>query len=124
MGGAAAHSFSPLDQPMSAAVGMALIVSGHSGGWPVAKGGSRAVTDALASVVLENGGSIETGRRIDSLDQLPPVDAVVLDTAPAGVLRLAGHRLPDRVRRAYCRYRYGPGSFKVDLAVEGGVPRG
>jgi phytoene dehydrogenase-like protein len=120
--GAAAHSFSPLDQPMSAAVGMALIVSGHSGGWPVAKGGSRAVTDALVSVVLRNGGSIETGRRIERLDEVLPADVVVLDTAPAGVLRLAGHMLPDRVRKAYRRYRYGPGSFKVDLAVEGGVP--
>jgi len=120
--GAAAHSFSPLDQPMSAAVGMALIVSGHSGGWPVAKGGSRAVSDALAAVILANGGSIETGRRINHLDELPPADAVVLDTAPAGVLRLAGDRLPDRIRKAYRRYRYGPGSFKVDLAVEGGVP--
>ena len=120
--GAAAHSFSPLDQPMSAAVGMALIVSGHSGGWPVARGGSRAVSDALASVILENGGSIETGRRIDQLDEVRPADAVALDTSPAGVLRIAGDMLPDRVRKAYRRYRYGPGSFKVDLAVEGGVP--
>jgi len=120
--GAAAHSFSPLDQPMSAAVGMALIVSGHSGGWPVAKGGSRAVSDALASVVLESGGRIETGRRIDSLSEVMPADAVVLDTAPAGVLRIAGGMLPERVRSAYRSYRYGPGSFKVDLAVEGGVP--
>jgi phytoene dehydrogenase-like protein len=120
--GAAAHSFSPLGRPMSAAVGMALIVSGHHGGWPVARGGSRAVSDALASVIKSQGGRIETGRRIDSLAELPPSDAVVLDTAPAGVLRLAGEQLPDRVRNAYRRYRYGPGSFKVDLAVEGGVP--
>ena len=120
--GAAAHSFSPLGQPLSAAVGMALIVSGHSGGWPVAKGGSRSVSDALASVIRAEGGTIETGRRVESLDELPAADAVVLDLAPAGVLRLAGDRLPDRVGRAYRRYRYGPGSFKVDLAVEGGVP--
>ncbi len=120
--GAAAHSFSPLTQPMSAAVGMALIVSGHSGGWPVAKGGSRSVTDALASVIRAQGGTIETGRRVESLSELPAADAVVLDLAPAGVLELAGDRLPERVRRAYRRYRYGPGSFKVDLAVEGGVP--
>lgn len=120
--GAAAHSFSPLSQPMSAAVGMALIVSGHSGGWAVAKGGSRSVTDALASVISHHGGRIETSRRIDRLDELPPADIVVLDTSPAGVLRVAGDRLPERIRRAYREYRYGPGSFKVDLAVEGGVP--
>ncbi len=120
--GAAAHSFSPLSQPLSAAVGMALIVSGHSGGWPVVEGGSRSVTDALASVVLASGGRIETGRRVRDLGELPPADAVVLDLAPKGVLEVAGTRLPDRTRRAYGRYRYGPGSFKVDLAVEGGVP--
>jgi phytoene dehydrogenase-like protein len=122
LAGAAAHSFSPLDQPMSSAVAMALIVSGHSGGWPVAKGGSRAVSDALVEVIREHGGSIETGRRIDDLGEVLPADAVVLDTAPAGVLRLAGGRLPDRVEKAYRGYRYGPGSFKLDLAVEDGVP--
>jgi phytoene dehydrogenase-like protein len=122
LGGAAAHSFSPLEQPMSAAVAMALIVAGHSGGWPVARGGSRAVSDALASVLLENGGRIETGRRIEHLDELRQADAVVLDTSPAGALRLAGERMPEKIRKAYRRYRYGPASFKLDLAVEGGVP--
>ncbi len=121
-GGAAAHSFSPLGRPMSAAVGMALIVSGHHGGWPVARGGSRSITGALASVIRANGGTIETGHRIQSLAELPAAEVTVLDLAPDGVLKLAGRRLPERIRRAYQRYRYGPGSWKVDLAVEGGVP--
>lgn len=121
-GGAAAHSFSPLERPMSAAVGVALIVSGHAGGWPVAKGGSRAISDALAAVTVAEGGAIETGRRIRDLAELSAADAVVLDLDPRGVIELAGDRLPDRVRRAYAGYRYGPGSFKLDLAVEGGVP--
>ncbi len=121
-GGVAAHSFSPLSQLLSAAVGTALIVAGHGNGWPVARGGSRAITDALASVLVAHGGSIETGRRVRSLSELPSADVVVLDMAPAGVLTVAGERLPPRVRRAYERYEYGPGSFKVDLAVEGGVP--
>lgn len=120
--GAAAHSFSPLTQPMSSAVGMALISSGHSGGWPVARGGSRAITSALAAVIEEAGGSIETGRRVHGLGELPATDAVVLDLDPRGVIELAGDRLPERVRRDYAAYRYGPGSFKLDLAVEGGVP--
>jgi phytoene dehydrogenase-like protein len=121
-GGAAAHSFSPLSRPLSSAIGMALICAGHHNGWPVARGGSRAITDALASVVKSHGGTIETGRRVTRLSELPGADAVVLDLAPAGVLDLAGDQLPNGVRRAYRRYRHGPGAFKVDLAVEGGVP--
>ncbi|UJA19786.1 NAD(P)/FAD-dependent oxidoreductase [Thermoleophilia bacterium SCSIO 60948] len=121
-GGSAAHAFSRLDTPMSAAVGVALICSSHAYGWPVARGGSRAISDALAAVVVENGGSVETGRRVRSLGELPKTDAVVLDLAPRGVVEVAGDRLPVRVRRAYERYRHGPGAFKLDLAVEGGIP--
>lgn len=121
-GGIAAHSFSPLSQPFSSAVGMALICACHSRGWPVARGGSQAIVDALAAVVLENGGRIETGRTVRSLEELPQTDAVVLDLAPAAVLEIAGERLPPRVARAYHRYRHGPAAFKLDLAVEGGVP--
>jgi phytoene dehydrogenase-like protein len=121
-GGCAAHAFSPLGQPMSSSVGMALICAGHSYGWPVAKGGSRAISDALAAVITEHGGTFETGRRVSALSDLPRTDAVVLDLAPGAVAELAGSRLPARVARAYRRYRHGPGAFKVDLAVAGGVP--
>jgi phytoene dehydrogenase-like protein len=121
-GGCAAHAFSPLGQPMSSSVGMALICAGHRYGWPVAKGGSRAISDALAAVIGEHGGSIETGQRVSALIDLPHADAVVLDLAPGAVAELAGNRLPARVARAYRRYRHGPGAFKVDFAVAGGVP--
>ena len=121
-GGVAAHSLSPLTRPLSSAIGMALIAAGHHNGWPVARGGSRAITDALAAIVLQHGGTIETGRRVTTLSELPAADAVVLDLAPAGVVELAGERLPGHVQRAYRRYRHGPGAFKVDLAVEGGIP--
>jgi phytoene dehydrogenase-like protein len=121
-GGAAAHAFARLDRPLSAAIGMALISAGHAYGWPVAKGGSAALAAAWAGVIREHGGTIETGRRVRSLAELPPADAVVLDLSPRGVLELAGERLPARVARAYRRYRVGPAAFKVDLAVEGGVP--
>lgn len=121
-GGCAAHAFSPLSRPMSSSVGMALICAGHKYGWPVARGGSRAISDALAAVISEHGGSFETGRRVTSLSELPAADAVVLDLAPGAVAELAGERLPARVARAYRRYRHGPGAFKVDLAVAGGVP--
>lgn len=121
-GGVAAHAFSPLNRPMSSSVGVALICACHRYGWPVAAGGSRAIADALASYVRERGGKIETGRRVRSLDELGSPDVVVLDLDPGSAADLAGHRLPARVARAYRRYRHGPAAFKVDLAVEGGVP--
>ncbi len=120
--GVAAHSFSPLSQPLSSSVGMALICSCHRYGWPVARGGSGAIADALGAVISANGGRIETGRRVGSLAELPAADAIVLDLSPARVLELAGQRLPSRVARAYRRYRHGPGAFKLDLAVEGDIP--
>jgi phytoene dehydrogenase-like protein len=121
-GGCAAHAFSPLSHPLSSSVGMALICACHRYGWPVARGGSRAISDALSAVVREYGGSLQTGRRVSSLSELPPADAVVLDLAPGAVAAIAGERLPAHVARAYRRYRHGPGAFKVDLAVAGGVP--
>ena len=121
-GGVAAHGFSPLSQPFSSAAGMALICACHSRGWPVARGGSQSIADALASVVLENSGRIETGRAVQSLGELPDADAIVFDLTPAAVLGIAGDRLPPRVARAYRRYQEGPAAFKLDLAVEGGVP--
>jgi phytoene dehydrogenase-like protein len=122
--GAAAHAYAPLGRPLSSAIGMALLCAGHAYGWPVAKGGSVALAEAWAAVIREHGGRIETGRRVRSLDELPPADAVVLDLSPRGVLELAGDRLPPRTARAYRRYKHGPGAFKLDLAVEGGVPWG
>ena len=121
-GGVAAHSFAPLATPLSAAVGMALVCCGHHYGWPVARGGSGAIAAALAGAIEARGGRIETGRPVRSLDELPAADAVVLDLAPGAVLELAGGRLPARVARAYRRYRHGPAAFKLDLAVQGGVP--
>ena len=121
-GGVAAHAFSPLNRPMSSAVGCALIAAGHRYGWAVAKGGSQAIADALAAVLVEHGGKIETGRRVTSMDELPASEIVVFDLAPGAVAEIAGDRLPGRVARAYRRYRHGPGAFKLDLAVEGEVP--
>nr|MBA3300628.1 NAD(P)/FAD-dependent oxidoreductase [Thermoleophilaceae bacterium] len=77
-GGGAAHTYGPLSRPLSSAVGMALISAGHHNGWPVARGGSRAITDALAAALLSHGGRIETGHRVTRLSELPAADAVVL----------------------------------------------
>jgi phytoene dehydrogenase-like protein len=121
-GGVAAHAFAPLTRPMSSSVGCALIDACHAFGWPVAKGGSQAIADALASALREYGGKIETGQRVTSATDLTGTDILVFDLAPAAVAEIAGDRLPTRVARSYRRYRHGPGAFKIDLAVEGGVP--
>ena len=121
-GGVAAHAFSLLNRPMSSSVGCALISSCHAYGWPVAKGGSQSISEALASALRAYGGTIETGRRVTDLAEVTGADVVVFDLAPEAVAAIAGERLSSRVGRAYRRYRHGPGAFKIDLAVEGGVP--
>jgi phytoene dehydrogenase-like protein len=124
-GGVAAHAYRPLDRPFSSAVGVALTTAAHAYGWPVAEGGSRAIADAILTRAKEYGVLVEAGRRVDSLDELGPVgavDLVLLDTAPGAAARIIGDRLPGRVRRAYTAYRHGPGAFKVDYAIDGGVP--
>ncbi|MGX1761790.1 phytoene desaturase family protein [Streptomyces lydicus] len=121
-GGVAAHLFGPLSRPAGASVGLMIIAAGHRYGWPVAKGGSGAIATALAALLTEAGGRIETGVPIRSLDELPPAATVLLDLMPAAAAALIGDRLPPRVRRAYTRYRPAPGAFKLDLTVEGGVP--
>jgi phytoene dehydrogenase-like protein len=121
-GGVAAHAFRPFGQLMGSAVGVALVCACHAFGWPVARGGSRSITDALAAFLLEHGGTIETDVRVRSLAELPRAEVVALDLSPDAVADVAGDRLPGHVARAYRRYRHGPGAFKLDLAVEGGVP--
>lgn len=120
--GVAAHAYQPLERPTTAGIGLMLTAAAHAVGWPVAEGGSRSITDALAKRLHALGGSIETGRRVDALDELPPARVVLLDLMPAAAARVAGSRIPGRVARRLARFRHGPGAFKVDLAVEGGVP--
>ena len=121
-GGVAAHLVSSLRAPLSSSVGMMLTAAAHAYGWPVAEGGSRAITDALASKLASLGGKVETGVEVSEVHQLRGADLVVLSCSPRAAARLLGDRLPDRIRRAYRRYRYGPGAFKLDVAVEGGIP--
>jgi phytoene dehydrogenase-like protein len=120
--GTVAHAFYPLNQVLTGSLGMGVIVMGHAYGWPVAEGGSRAITDALASVLAGYGGKIETAVHVRSLSDLPPAEVTMLDISPRGLVDLAGDRLPPRLRRAYLRYKHGPAAFKVDYAVSEGVP--
>jgi phytoene dehydrogenase-like protein len=120
--GTVAHAFYPLNQVLTGSLGMGVIVMGHAYGWPVAEGGSRAITDALASVLAGYGGKIETSVHVRSLSDLPPAEVTMLDVSPRGLVELAGDRLSPRLRRAYLRYKHGPAAFKVDYAVSDGVP--
>ena len=120
--GVAAHACYRLDRPFTSAVGLMLFVAGHAEGWLVAEGGSQSIADALAADIREHGGVIETGQRVASVRDLPPSDVLMLDVSPSIAVDILGDRLPSRVARAYSRYRHGPGAFKVDFAVESGVP--
>jgi phytoene dehydrogenase-like protein len=120
--GLAAHSIQSLRRSPTASFGLVLGLLGHAFGWPMARGGSQTIADALVSYLRALGGEVETGRRVASVDELPGSAATLLDLSPRGVMEVAGHRLPDRYLRALRRYRYGPGVFKVDWALEGPVP--
>ncbi len=120
--GVAAHATQPLDRPPTAAIGLMLTMLGHAVGWPLVEGGSQKLADALAAYLKELGGEIHTGERIESLAQLPDARAVLLDLTPRQVVALAGDELPRRYLDRLRRYRYGPGVFKVDWALDGPVP--
>lgn len=120
--GVAAHAFRPFGGPMSSAVGMALGTSAHTYGWPVAEGGSAAITTAMADLLGDLGGKIETDVRVSSFDELGDADIVMLDTAPEAAARILGDRMPGRIARAYRKFEHGPGVFQVAFAVEGGIP--
>jgi phytoene dehydrogenase-like protein len=122
LAGCAAHSILPLERPLTAAVGMIFALSGHVVDWPVAAGGSQAIGNALASSLRHLGGRIETGRFVQSLADLPPSRVVLFDTSPAQLADIAASVLPDRYVRSLRRYRYGPGVFKLDLALDGPIP--
>jgi phytoene dehydrogenase-like protein len=122
LGGCSAHSMLSLRSPASGAFGLVLMVSAHRVGWPVARGGSQRLADALASHLRSLGGAIETGHWVGSLGELEGFGTTLLDVTPRQLLGLAGARLPDGYARRLARYRYGPGIFKLDWALDGPIP--
>jgi phytoene dehydrogenase-like protein len=120
--GVAAHAFGRLDTPLSGSVGLMLTAAGHKAGWPVAKGGTQSISNAMIGELEALGGTVKTGVTVTSLDELGAPDIVMLDTAPDAVVRIVGERLPGRVGRALTRYKYGPAVHKVDFAIDGDVP--
>ena len=122
LAGCCAHSMLSLRTPGSASFGIVLALSAHHVGWPVTRGGSQRLADALASHLRSLGGEIQTGRWVESLDEIAGAATTLLDVTPRQLLRLAGDRLPDRYARRLARYRYGPGVFKLDWALDGPIP--
>ena len=120
--GFSAHSIASLEQPMTGAAGLLFNAALHAVGMPVAKGGSQAIADSLASVIRENGGEIRTGTAIKDLGDLPPARVTLFDVNPGQALAIAGGQIGPRVRRAFSRFKHGWGSFKVDFALDGPVP--
>lgn len=120
--GLAGHAVLPLDRSPTAGVALLLGGFGHAVGWPLVRGGSQELSNALAGQLLSLGATIETGRRVESLDELLPARAVMCDIPPRELVRIAGSRLPARGRRRYERFRHGPGVFKADFALDGPVP--
>ena len=120
--GNAAHSFLPLEQSPSAMFGLLLGTLGHAFGWPFPKGGSQKLADALASYLVSLGGEVYTGVPVESVDDVPRTRTVLFDVTPRLLLDIAGQHFTERYRSGLKRYRYGPGVFKMDFALDGPVP--
>ena len=120
--GAGAHSFLPLDHAGTAAFALVLLLLAHRDGWPFVRGGSQAIPDALAARLRALGGEIQTDMRVEKLTDLPKSELVFCDVTPRQLLALAGDALTPRDRRALRRFRYGPGVFKLDYALDGPIP--
>jgi phytoene dehydrogenase-like protein len=120
--GNGAHSFLPLEKRPSALFGFVLGALGHAFGWPLPRGGSQKIADALASYLRSLGGEVFTGYRVRRVEDVPRTRTVFFDVTPRQLLPMAGDHFTERYRRALRRYRYGPGVFKVDFALDGPIP--
>jgi len=122
LAGVAAHAIQPLSNPLTGAFGLTLGLVAHAHGWPFARGGSQVLADGLGAEFARLGGETVTGWAVTDVEELPPARHVLFDLTPRQVLGIAGHRLPASYRDRLRRYRYGPGVFKVDWALDGPVP--
>jgi phytoene dehydrogenase-like protein len=120
--GMAAHSILPLEMPCSAAFGWMMELSAHSVGWPIPRGGSQTIANALASYLESLGGVVLANHPVRSIDEFPSDALVMCDVTPKQLLRIAGSALPEWYRRKLERYRYGPGVFKIDWALNAPIP--
>ncbi|MDA3146862.1 NAD(P)/FAD-dependent oxidoreductase [Leucobacter sp. UCMA 4100] len=120
--GVAAHACQPLTQPLVTGIGAGIIIAGHAVGWPVIEGGTGRFTDAHIEMLRGMGVRFETGQRVNRLYELPPRDITMLDVHPRIAAGILAEQQPARARAAFRRFKPGPAAFKVDFAVDGGVP--
>jgi phytoene dehydrogenase-like protein len=121
-GGLCSHSMVALDELATASFGLVLAMTAHAYGWPVVRGGTQHLADALAAELRALGGEIVTGHPVTTLDDLPGARAILFDTTPRALLAIVGPRLHGRYRRRLAGFRYGPGVVKMDLALDGPIP--
>jgi len=122
LAGLSAHAMLPLRQPATASFGLVLGMSAHQVGWPVVRGGTARLAEAMVATLESLGGEVITDTPIRSLTDLPPARATLFDVTPRQLVGIAGDRLPARYRRALERFRYGPGACKVDWALSEPIP--
>ena len=122
LAGIAAHSFLPLESPVSSAFALVLGSAGHAVGWPIPRRGSQSIANALANYFRELGGKIEIGRRIENLNQLPKSRVTLFDTTVWQFARIAADRLPNRYRQRLENFRHAAGIFKIDYALSSPIP--
>ncbi|MFN2195568.1 MAG: phytoene desaturase family protein [Anaerolineales bacterium] len=122
VGGLAGHAIMPLSKPASAASGLILGMLAHAVGWPIVRGGSQKLADAMGAYLSSLDGEIQTGVPVADFQQLPPARAYLFDLTPRQLIQIAGDRLPSGYINQLSRYRYGPGVFKIDYALSGPVP--
>jgi phytoene dehydrogenase-like protein len=117
-----AHAMQPLSAPATASFGLVLALAGHVAGWPVARAGSRTISDALVRIFQSLGGELTLGHPVESFAELPSAKAYLFDLTPRQLLHIARDELPASYRRRLHGFRYGPGVFKMDWALRGPVP--
>jgi phytoene dehydrogenase-like protein len=123
LAGSAAHSMLSLDEPLTSGFAMVLLGLAHLVGWPIPKGGAQKISDSLGDYFVSLGGKIVTGYEVKSLNDIPRAKAVLLDLTPKQILRIIGdHQLPNLYAKSLRSFRYGPGIFKLDYALDGPVP--
>jgi phytoene dehydrogenase-like protein len=120
--GLAAHSFLRLEEPLSGAFGLLMAIPAHAVGWPIPHGGSQSLTNALCGYLTSLGGTVRTSARVNSLDALRNREVIMCDLTPRQLLAIAGGHFADYYQRRLRGYRYGPGVFKVDYALNAPIP--